>query len=115
MMSLASVLGGAALIVMGAWTHPAAYVGTWLALGAAMAGLLYEHRGQAAVGAVAVSWSCTEAFCTVTWVRRTRRVGGNRRVANLWSAWLIIPYDTVFRHPRPPLSPKMTLTQDVLT
>ncbi len=42
------------------------------------------------------------------------RVGGKRRVANLWSSWLMNPYDTAFRNPLPPLSPKLTLTQDVV-
>lgn len=42
LMTGASALGGAALIVMGVWPHPAVYVAAWLALGAAMAGLLYD-------------------------------------------------------------------------
>jgi hypothetical protein len=45
-------------------------------------------------------------------VRRTMRIGGNTMVTNLWSAWLIILYDTAFRNPLSPLSPKMTLSQD---
>src|SRR5262249_14114957 len=49
-----------------------------------------------------VSSSCMEAFSTVTWVRRTMRIGGNRMVTNRWSSWLIIPYDTAFRAPLPP-------------
>ncbi len=36
------------------------------------------QRGQAAVGAVAVSWSRMDAASTVTLVRRTAQVGGSK-------------------------------------
>lgn len=41
-MAGAAGLGGAALVLMGAWPHPVAYVVAWIALGAAMAGVLYD-------------------------------------------------------------------------
>jgi hypothetical protein len=41
------------------------------------------QRGQAAVGAVAVSWSCTEACSMVTLVRRTAQVGGSNAVISV--------------------------------
>ncbi len=41
-MALASGMGGAGLILMGAWPHPAAYIVAWLLLGAALAGMLYD-------------------------------------------------------------------------
>ena len=42
------------------------------------------------------------------------RVGGERTVANVWSSWPIIPYDTAFPNSLPPLSPKLTLTPVIL-
>lgn len=42
LMTGASALGGIALIVMGGWVHPAAYIAAWIALGVAMAGMLYD-------------------------------------------------------------------------
>ncbi|CAN5704218.1 hypothetical protein BH20VER1_BH20VER1_12780 [soil metagenome] len=42
LMAGTSALGGAALILMGSWVHPAAYLLVWLLLGAAMAGTLYD-------------------------------------------------------------------------
>jgi MFS family permease len=42
LMAGASGLGGAALIVMGAFPHPAVYIVAWLMLGGAMAGILYD-------------------------------------------------------------------------
>lgn len=42
LMAAASALGGFALIAMGAWRHPLGYLAAWLALGAAMAGILYD-------------------------------------------------------------------------
>ena len=41
-MALASGMGGAGLVLMGAWPHPVAYVMAWLLLGAALAGMLYD-------------------------------------------------------------------------
>src|SRR5690606_21242972 len=42
LMAGASLLGGGGLIVMGSGVGPFGYLGAWLLLGAAMAGLLYE-------------------------------------------------------------------------
>lgn len=42
LMTLASGVGGAALVLMGAWQHPIVYLVAWAALGAAMAGMLYD-------------------------------------------------------------------------
>lgn len=42
LMTLASAIGGVALMMMGVWTHPVAYLCGWIAIGAAMAGVLYE-------------------------------------------------------------------------
>jgi hypothetical protein len=61
-----------------------------------------QQSGQAAVGAVAVRWSCMETFSTVTWVRCTACICGNRVVANVWSSLHILSYDTALRH-QPPL------------
>lgn len=41
-MAVGSLLGGGALMAMGAVAHPAAYLGCWVLLGIAMATLLYE-------------------------------------------------------------------------
>jgi hypothetical protein len=38
------------------------------------------QHGQAAVGAVAVSWSPTDVFSMVTLVRRTAQAGGSNAV-----------------------------------
>lgn len=42
LMTGASLLGGAALVLLGVANSPAAYLGAWVLLGAAMAGTLYE-------------------------------------------------------------------------
>src|SRR5688572_1082368 len=42
LMSSASALGGAALVLMGTVTHPVAYQVAWLLLGVSMAGMLYD-------------------------------------------------------------------------
>lgn len=41
-MTLGSLVGGLALILMGTWVNPVVYVACWIALGAGMAALLYE-------------------------------------------------------------------------
>jgi MFS family permease len=42
LMAFCSGLGGAALVLMGAFPHPVAYFAAWLLIGAAMAGMLYD-------------------------------------------------------------------------
>lgn len=42
LMASASGLGGVALILMGAWPHPVAYLVAWVLLGVGMAGMLYD-------------------------------------------------------------------------
>lgn len=42
LMATASGVGGAALILMGAWPHPGAYLIAWVLLGMGMAGMLYD-------------------------------------------------------------------------
>lgn len=41
-MTLGSGVGGAALMLMGAWPHPVAYMVAWVLLGSAMAAMLYD-------------------------------------------------------------------------
>ena len=72
------------------------------------------QHGQAAVGAVAVSWSRTDVCSTVTSVRHTVPVGGSNAVMSVCSSWVIIPYDTAISPRLRSTSPKLTMSQEVL-
>jgi hypothetical protein len=48
------------------------------------------QSGPEAVGAMALSWTCTEASSTAPAMRRIPRVGGRSVVISVWSARVII-------------------------
>jgi hypothetical protein len=51
-------------------------------------------RGQAVVGAMAVSWRRMHACATVTSVRRTAQDGGSNTLIHAWRASNITSYDS---------------------